>query len=85
VSEPVTPAGWATILAAILLPALVAAAITHAIGDAALEADARLRAGLQRQLDRQDRDIGTLQYTVEVQARRIAELEATVDELVVLD
>ena len=57
-SEPATPAGWATILAAILLPALVAAVITHAIGDAALEADARLRAGLQRQIDRQDRDIG---------------------------
>ena len=84
-SEPVTPAGWATILAAILLPALVAAVITHAIGDAALEADARLRAGLQRQIDRQDRDIGALQYTVEVQARRIADLEATVDDLVTLD
>ena len=63
----------------------MAAVITHAIGDAALEADARLRAGLQRQIDRQDRDIGALRYTVEVQARRIAELEATVDELVILD
>jgi hypothetical protein len=82
VSEPATPAGWATILAAILLPALVLAAWLVA---AALEADARVRAGLQRQIDRQDRDIGALQYTVEVQARRIAELEATVDELVALD
>ena len=84
-SEPVSQVGWVTILAAILLPAVVAAFITHAVGDAALEADARSRAFLQRQLDRQGRELGALQYTAEVQARRIAELEATVDELVTLD
>jgi len=85
VSEPVTPAGWAAILAAVLLPFLVTLTWHVVLSQNQQARDVARASRLEARILDHERELASLRSTVEFQAQTITHLEATVDALVYLD
>jgi len=82
VSEPTSPAGWVAIVVALLLPAVTTWAMITNTGVRRSEAEVRFHIDLQRQLDRQARELQELRATVEEQAQEIRSHDRELDQIV---
>ena len=81
-SEPTSPAGWAAIVVALMLPAVTTWAVITNAGVRRSEAEVRFHIDLQRQLDRQARELQELRATVEEQAQEIRSHDRELDQIV---
>lgn len=80
-SEPTTPAGWVAIVVALLLPAVTTWAVIRNTSERRSEAEVRFHIDLQRQLDRQARELQELRITVESQDQTVRSLDRELDQI----
>ena len=80
-SEPTSPAGWVAIMVALLLPAVTTWAVIANTGHRRDEAELRWHMTIQRQIDRQERELQELRATVEEQALEIRTMDRELDQM----
>jgi uncharacterized membrane protein YfbV (UPF0208 family) len=81
VAEPTSPAGWVAILVALLLPAVTTWAVIANTSTHRDEAEVRWHMTIQRQLDRQEREIEALQVMADGQAEELRSLDREMDQI----
>ena len=80
-SEPTSPAGWVAIVVALLLPAVTTWAVIHNTGVRRDESEVRWHITIQRQIDRQEREIEELRSTVESQTQELRVMDRELDQI----
>jgi len=82
VAEPTSPAGWVAIVAALLLPAVTTWAVIANARSHRDEAEVRWHLTVQKQIDRQEREIEVLRATVTAQERELRSMDRELDNIV---